>query len=169
MRPKTVQLLPAIPGHEPIDFQSFKSRLTQVSEAVPEGNRRRSRFCEENQQEPILEIQGLSKSFGGLRAVTDASLKFFPGDITGLIGQICCGKTTLFNMANGFMDPEDYIRAYYSLDSGSETFLTNGDQSDDFGSIIAYVDNLNGNTLAIIIRVNNNANNETHRFDNIKI
>ena len=57
-------------------------------------------------QEPILEIQGLSKSFGGLRAVTDASLKLFPRDITGLIGPNGCGKTTLFNMANGFMESD---------------------------------------------------------------
>ncbi len=57
----------------------------------------------ENQdQDPILDIQGLSKSFGGLQAVSDASLKLFPRDITGLIGPNGCGKTTLFNMANGF-------------------------------------------------------------------
>jgi branched-chain amino acid transport system permease protein len=61
---------------------------------------------EEENQEPILEIQGLSKSFGGLRAVTDASLKLFPRDITGLIGPNGCGKTTLFNMANGFMESD---------------------------------------------------------------
>jgi branched-chain amino acid transport system permease protein len=62
--------------------------------------------AEEEKQEPILEIQGLSKSFGGLRAVTDASLKLFPRDITGLIGPNGCGKTTLFNMANGFMESD---------------------------------------------------------------
>ncbi len=56
----------------------------------------------EEDQEPILDIQGLSKSFGGLQAVRDASLKLFPRDITGLIGPNGCGKTTLFNMANGF-------------------------------------------------------------------
>jgi len=64
-------------------------------------------------QEPILEIQGLSKSFGGLRAVADASLKLYPRDITGLIGPNGCGKTTLFNMANGFMDSDGgavYVR-----------------------------------------------------------
>jgi branched-chain amino acid transport system permease protein len=61
---------------------------------------------EEKREDPILEIQGLSKSFGGLRAVTDASLKLFPGDITGLIGPNGCGKTTLFNMANGFMESD---------------------------------------------------------------
>lgn len=81
--------------------------------ADPDGIKRTpGRFQEEN-QEPILEIQGLSKSFGGLQAVAEASLKLFPGDITGLIGPNGCGKTTLFNMANGFMEPDQgavYVR-----------------------------------------------------------
>ena len=81
--------------------------------ADPDGIKRTpGRFQEEN-QEPILEIQGLSKSFGGLQAVAEASLKLFPGDITGLIGPNGCGKTTLFNMANGFMEPDPgavYVR-----------------------------------------------------------
>ena len=81
--------------------------------ADPDGIKRTpGRFQEEN-PEPILEIQGLSKSFGGLQAVAEASLKLFPGDITGLIGPNGCGKTTLFNMANGFMEPDQgavYVR-----------------------------------------------------------
>ena len=81
--------------------------------ADPDGIKRTpGRFQEEN-PEPILEIQVLSKSFGGLQAVAEASLKFFPGDITGLIGPNGCGKTTLFNMANGFMEPDQgavYVR-----------------------------------------------------------
>ena len=81
--------------------------------ADPDGIKRTpGRFQEEN-PEPILEIQGLSKSFGGLQAVAEASLKLFPGDIAGLIGPNGCGKTTLFNMANGFMEPDQgavYVR-----------------------------------------------------------
>ena len=74
--------------------------------ASPERNKNVPGPSEEENQGPILEIQGLSKSFGGLRAVTDASLKLFPRDITGLIGPNGCGKTTLFNMANGFMESD---------------------------------------------------------------
>ena len=69
--------------------------------------------ADEGNQEPILEIQDLSKSFGGLKAVADASVKLFPRDITGLIGPNGCGKTTLFNMANGFLEPDQgavYVR-----------------------------------------------------------
>ncbi len=81
--------------------------------ASPERSKNVPGPSEEETQEPILEIQGLSKSFGGLRAVTDASLKLFPRDITGLIGPNGCGKTTLFNMANGFMEADGgavYVR-----------------------------------------------------------
>jgi ABC-type branched-subunit amino acid transport system ATPase component len=81
--------------------------------ASPERSKNVPGPLEEETQEPILEIQGLSKSFGGLRAVTDASLKLFPRDITGLIGPNGCGKTTLFNMANGFMEADGgavYVR-----------------------------------------------------------
>jgi branched-chain amino acid transport system permease protein len=81
--------------------------------ADPDGITRTPVRVQEDNQEPILEIQGLSKSFGGLQAVAEASLKLFPGDITGLIGPNGCGKTTLFNMANGFMEPDQgavYVR-----------------------------------------------------------
>ncbi len=62
---------------------------------------------------PILEIKGLSKSFGGLKAVKDASLTLSSGRITGLIGPNGCGKTTIFNLVTGFLDADGgkvYIR-----------------------------------------------------------
>ncbi len=62
---------------------------------------------------PILEIKGLSKSFGGLQAVKDASLILSSGRVTGLIGPNGCGKTTIFNLITGFLDADSgevYIR-----------------------------------------------------------
>ena len=51
--------------------------------------------------ENILEINGLTKTFGGLTAVSDCSLKVKKGSITGIIGPNGSGKTTLFNLIAG--------------------------------------------------------------------
>jgi len=49
----------------------------------------------------ILDVQGVSKSFGGLKAVRDVSFDLDEGEILGLIGPNGAGKTTLFNMVSG--------------------------------------------------------------------
>jgi hypothetical protein len=70
----------------------------------------------------------------------------------------------------GGMEANDYIRVYYNLDGGGETlFETNGDMSDDFTSAVASQTGLNGNSVVIVVKVNNNANNERHRFDNVLV
>ena len=48
--------------------------------------------------EPVLELRALSKSFGGLRAVRDVTLKIMPGDRKAIIGPNGAGKTTMFNV-----------------------------------------------------------------------
>jgi len=50
---------------------------------------------------PVLELKGLCKSFGGLHAVRDVSLKIMPGDRKAIIGPNGAGKTTLFNVITG--------------------------------------------------------------------
>ncbi len=47
---------------------------------------------------PALEISGLAKSFGALRAVADVSFTVAPSSVTALIGPNGAGKTTLFNL-----------------------------------------------------------------------
>jgi branched-chain amino acid transport system ATP-binding protein len=49
----------------------------------------------------ILQIKGLSKSFGGFAALTDVSLGIAPGERFGLIGPNGSGKTTLINCVSG--------------------------------------------------------------------
>ena len=50
---------------------------------------------------PVLELKGLSKSFGGLHAVRDVTFKIMPGDRKAIIGPNGAGKTTLFNLITG--------------------------------------------------------------------
>ena len=60
----------------------------------------------------VIEVQGVSKSFGGVVANHDVSMTVKPGTITGLIGPNGSGKTTLFNSIVG----------YHPIDAGSIQF-----------------------------------------------
>jgi branched-chain amino acid transport system ATP-binding protein len=54
----------------------------------------------------VLEIERVSKRFGGLAAVAEASLRVEAGRITALIGPNGAGKTTLFAAISGFIPPD---------------------------------------------------------------
>jgi branched-chain amino acid transport system permease protein len=54
----------------------------------------------------ILDVRGLSRAFGGLRAVDNVSFVVRRGAIVGLIGPNGAGKTTVFNLLNGFLTPD---------------------------------------------------------------
>jgi neutral amino acid transport system ATP-binding protein len=53
-----------------------------------------------------LQVQGVVRAFGGVRAVDDASFEVEAGSITGLIGPNGAGKSTLFNCISGFLRPQ---------------------------------------------------------------
>jgi len=52
---------------------------------------------------PALELQGVTRSFGGIRAVDDVSFAVAPREIVGIIGPNGAGKTTLFDLVSGFL------------------------------------------------------------------
>ena len=54
----------------------------------------------------LLEARHVSKSYGGLKAVSDVSLQVLEGAIVGIIGPNGAGKTTLFNLLNGIVRPD---------------------------------------------------------------
>jgi len=62
--------------------------------------------------QPVIEVRGVTKAFGGVIANREVSLRVEPGSITGLIGPNGSGKTTLFNS----------IAGQHPVDSGSICF-----------------------------------------------
>lgn len=54
----------------------------------------------------LLQVQNVSRAFGGLRAVQNVSLEVPVGSLTALIGPNGAGKTTLFALMSGFLKPD---------------------------------------------------------------
>ncbi|OGP96735.1 MAG: ABC transporter ATP-binding protein [Deltaproteobacteria bacterium RBG_16_47_11] len=55
----------------------------------------------------LLEIKGLTKNFGGLRAVDSLDIRIEEGEILGIIGPNGAGKTTVFNLITGVFSPDE--------------------------------------------------------------
>lgn len=54
---------------------------------------------------PLMRIEGLTRRFGGLKAINDVSVDLRAGEIVGLIGSNGAGKTTLVNLVTGHLKP----------------------------------------------------------------
>jgi D-xylose transport system ATP-binding protein len=55
---------------------------------------------------PLVEVQSLSKHFGGIHAVEDASCTLYPGEVLGLLGHNGAGKSTLIKVLSGVYPPD---------------------------------------------------------------
>jgi len=55
----------------------------------------------------MLELDAVTKRFGGLTAVGEVSFRAAEGEILGIIGPNGAGKTTLFNVISGFYAPDE--------------------------------------------------------------
>jgi len=58
-----------------------------------------------NQSSSLLKVSNLTKSFGGVMAVSDVSFELKEGELLGIIGPNGSGKTTLVNLITGFVKP----------------------------------------------------------------
>jgi len=74
-------------------------------------------------QDPILKIDNVVRSFGGLRAVDIDHLEVQRGIITAFIGPNGAGKTTLFNLITGFDKPDSGKWTFHQL-SNAESWTT---------------------------------------------
>jgi branched-chain amino acid transport system ATP-binding protein len=63
---------------------------------------------------PLLTIKGVSKSFGGVRAVHDITFDVAPGESVGLVGPNGAGKTTLFNCVCGQLRHDEGVISFES-------------------------------------------------------
>ncbi len=57
--------------------------------------------------QPILQVEHLTKRFGGLVAVNQVSLEISPGEVVGLLGDNGAGKSTLIKMLSGVYQPDE--------------------------------------------------------------
>ncbi len=59
--------------------------------------------------EPTITLKGISKSFPGVRALSDVELALYPGTVTALVGENGAGKSTLVKILTGIYQPDEGV------------------------------------------------------------
>jgi branched-chain amino acid transport system permease protein len=98
-RPATWRRASAIPGDAATD--NPPAPVLRVAEESPAGDTSRWKSAP-----VVLDVKGLSKSFGGIVAASELDLELRRGTITALVGPNGAGKTTVFNLLTGFIRPD---------------------------------------------------------------
>lgn len=65
---------------------------------------------------PLLKVERVGHSFGGLHVLKDVNFKVEPGRVVGLIGPNGSGKTTCFNIVSGFLPPRAGVVTFSGVD-----------------------------------------------------
>ena len=58
-----------------------------------------------SKSQPILELRGICKYFGGVHALEDVDLKLYPNEVLALVGDNAAGKSTLIKIVAGVYQP----------------------------------------------------------------
>jgi ABC-2 type transport system ATP-binding protein len=67
-----------------------------------------------------IEIEGLSKSYGRIQALTNVNVKIRPGEVIGLLGPNGAGKTTLMKILTGYLEPDEGNLKVHGIDVVSD-------------------------------------------------
>src|SRR5664279_1649230 len=86
--------------------------------------------------EPILSLRGINKSFGAIQALADVSLDIYPGEVVAIVGDNGAGKSTLVKILAGVHQATSGTITHY----GDEVTLANPTDSRDLGIATVFQD-----------------------------
>jgi branched-chain amino acid transport system ATP-binding protein len=89
-------------GAATVELEHDKPAVVHVSE-VPHATPTAAPTGNGSHADPRLKVEGVSKTFGGISALTDVSLEVAEGEVLGFLGPNGAGKTTLFDVLCGYL------------------------------------------------------------------